>query len=215
MFSRQTTVFEVDSAMLEQADPAALVALLAGFAEDPATAKRHRSSVALSFAAAGVADPKRDLRALSYLTELWAACPAVGYFLDGDPPFYRLREISLALACARLKDAGGMELLMLFQDTHARLLVMARLFAEQIGDDEHTLDDVFLVNRVPAAMDETARLRALAILLPVLEAPGDGPGDSLALGLDEAAMLWGRERSAFPTVEAYVQAIAAAVRSPG
>jgi hypothetical protein len=199
MFSGgSTTVFEIES--FEPGRVAALAGILEQLVTfDPDRALASRFGFMLLFEKAGIALPQNDLRSRRFLAELRGLFPGFCYFIHADPPFYHLRNISMALAADQAEPDA-------FLTTHHQCFLDASKIALNLGDlQSKILEDAFIVNLLHRHMDNKIRLRALKTLRPMLLAALDDQDSKLsAKAFREAALLTDRNFDEFSSARAFV-----------
>jgi len=203
MFSDETVVLDVEQTLLDQG-PALLVQLFAKLSTTPKNAREKRSAFVISFDKAGISSAYRDARSQRFIAALVHATPYVGYFLNGDPPLYRLRQFSMAL-CAATPLGLTVES---FLKAHQSLHEAATAHGMSLGDLPSAMEEKFGVNLVPEVLREDPKLqvRAMRALYPIFEQTRSASPQLRKLVFKEAEQIWGRSLKDFVTPDSFLSA---------
>lgn len=204
MFSQSLQVLQPDRQQLEAGDVTQFAKFFELLSGKPRAALAQRSAFLLSFEDAGVSGNwTRDARARRFVASLEAAVPFVGYFLNGNAPFFHLRKISLALSYAS-PDGPTVDTCV---QAHHRLYQAAAAHCPVVGDtDLDRVEEVFVVNLPHEVLHQNPVLQARAmrelhevLLLALTSSP-----QLSSLAFTEAERTWGRSVAEFDSPEAFV-----------
>jgi hypothetical protein len=202
VFSQQTVVIEIDQAQLSEG-PTRVRDLLKQLSAAPKKAREQRSAFIISFEGAGIANASRDPRSRSYLRRLVEAVPYVGYFLNGDPPLFRLRAFIMALAHSETSGPTVES----FMNAHNRLYERATAHCTTVGDLPSTMEEIFIVNIIPDVLRDNPKLqaRAMRALFPTFEQVRSASPQLRKRVFSEAEQIWGRSVGNFASPEVFVR----------
>jgi hypothetical protein len=210
MFSQETVMLEIDARLLENGDASKAAEFLTLLSNKPAAARGKRSSIVLSFEKARVRDFPQDPRAELFLSNLERAAPFMGYFLNGDAPFFHLRKVSAALA----RNESGILTTKTFIAAHYRLYQAAEAHCLAVGDSQDAMEEVFVVNLPHEILREDARSQARAMreLHPILLMTMVASAGLRRVAFAEAERIWGRPAADFSSAATFVREFEKAFR---
>jgi hypothetical protein len=187
-------VLEIDAQQLAEG-PQRLMALLKKLSAAPTQARDKRSSFMISFEKAGIPSLVKDGQAALFLKKAADAVPYLGYFINGDPPMYHLRNISLALS--NFQPEG--QTVDGFVAAHHRLYNAAAAHCQQVGDLPSALEEIFVVNLVHEVLTRDPKLqaRAMRALSPCLQNIDTASPQMRKRMLTEAERIWNRRVADF------------------
>ncbi len=202
MFSREMVVLEIDAQQLADG-PQRLISLLKKLSAAPAQARDKRSSFMISFEKAGIPSLVKDGQAVLFLKNAADAAPYLGYFINGDPPLYHLRSISLALS--NFQPEG--QTVEGFVAAHHGLYNAAAAHCQQVGDLPSALEEVFVVNLVHELLtgDPKLQARAMRALSPSLQRIDAASPQLRKRVFTEAERIWNRKVTDFPSQDDFVR----------